>query len=106
MSNKNKGRIIAAVLWMFLISILLFWLPFLGPLIAGVVGGRVAGSVGAALFAVFLPAMVTGIALFFLTSLLTGLPVIGLIAGFGVFVMIIVNIGPLLLGAVIGGLIA
>ena len=40
MSTVKKGSIGSAMLWMFVISILLFWLPVLGGLIAGFVGGR------------------------------------------------------------------
>jgi hypothetical protein len=92
--------------WMFLISILLFWLPVIGPLIAGIVGGRKAGGAGPAIVAVFLPIVATGIAWFFFGSLLTGLPLIGAIAGLGAFVVLISHVGPLLLGAIIGGLFA
>ena len=49
----DNGSILAAVFWMFLISLLLFWRPFVGPLIAGIVGGKYAGGVGGALMAVF-----------------------------------------------------
>ena len=31
MGNAKKGSILAAVFWMFLISLLLFWLPVAGP---------------------------------------------------------------------------
>jgi hypothetical protein len=92
--------------WMFLISILLFWLPLAGPLIAGVVGGQKAGGVGPAIIAVFLPIAVTGIALFFFGSALTGLPLIGAIAGLGAFALLVAHVGPMLLGAIIGGLLA
>jgi hypothetical protein len=91
---------------MFLISILLFWLPVVGPLIAGVVGGKKAGGIGPAIVSVFLPIFVTGVALFFFSSALTGLPLIGAIAGFGVWILMIAHVGPLLLGAIVGGLLA
>ena len=56
---KGGGAVVGA-LWMFFISLLLFWLPVFGPLIAGFVGGKKAGGVGSALGAVFLPAIVLG----------------------------------------------
>ncbi len=68
MSNDQNGGIMAAMLWMFIVSLLLFWLPFIGPLIAGIVGGKKAGGVVAALLAVFLPGVLLGVALFFLAS--------------------------------------
>ena len=71
---SRPGSVGSAIAWMFLLSILLFWLPFIGPLVAGFVGGRKAGSLGNAIVAVFLPGAVFGIALFFLGSVLTGFP--------------------------------
>lgn len=90
---------------MFVLSILLFWLPIVGPLIAGFVGGRKAGTVSNALLAVFLPAILFGVALFFLASLLTGLPIIGFVAGAGGVALATAHIGPLLFGAIIGALL-
>lgn len=72
---------------MFLLSILLFWLPFIGPLVAGFVGGRKAGTLGNAILAVFLPTVIFGVALFFLASFLTGLPLFGVLAGAGGFAL-------------------
>lgn len=54
-----------------------------GPFVAGLVGGRKAGSVGNTLPAVFAPALVLAIILFGLATALTGLPLIGVIAGAG-----------------------
>ena len=106
MADEQKGSILSAIIWMFVISLLLFWLPFAGPLIAGIVGGKKAGGVGSALIAVFLPCIIFGVALSLLASSLTGIPFIGVIAGFGGFVLSISHIGPILLGAIIGGIIA
>jgi len=106
MSGAQHGSIVKAVVWMFVISILLFWLPVAGPMIAGVVGGKKAGGVGAAIFAVLLPALVAAVLLFFLASALTGIPLIGFFAALGGFWLSVVHVGPLLLGAVIGGAIA
>jgi hypothetical protein len=91
---------------MFVLSLLLFWLPLLGMFIAGLVGGRKAGSVGTALLAVFLPALVVGGLMFLLATALTGMPLLGAIAGFGTGVLIVANVVPLLAGAVVGGLLA
>src|SRR5262245_36634780 len=102
-SETNRGSIGAAIAWMFLLSILLFWLPVVGPLIAGFVGGRKAGGVGNAITAVFLPGIVFGIALFVLATVLMAMPLIGALAGFGGFVVAIAHVGPLLVGAIIGG---
>ena len=72
---RRKGSIGAAVVWMFVISLLLFWLPVFGPLIAGLVGGKKAGGVGPAVVAVFFPAIALGV-FFLVFSALTGMPVV------------------------------
>jgi hypothetical protein len=106
MPVEEKGSIIMAMIWMAVISLLLFWLPGIGPLIAGIVGGKVAGGVGAGLMAALLPALILAGLLLFAGTLLTGIPWIGAIAAMGTFVLILVNIIPLLIGALIGGLLA
>ncbi len=103
---KKEPSAIRGMLWMILISLLLFWLPFFGPLIAGFVGGKKAGTVGSAILAVFLPAILLGIFLFFFGTALSGIPGLGLIAGMGGFVLALTGIGPLLIGAIIGGAVA
>jgi hypothetical protein len=104
--HERKGSIISAMFWMFFLSLLLFWMPVLGPGIAGLVGGKKAGSVPAAVAAVFLPAIIFGVVIFLLAATFAGLPLIGLFFGFGAFVLSLVHVGPLLVGAVIGGLLA
>ena len=99
----ERGDVISGALWMIFISILLFWLPLLGPLIAGFVGGRKAGGVGSAICAVFLPALLIGVFLFTFATVLTGLPLLGVVAGAGSLYLTVGGIGPLLVGAVIGG---
>lgn len=103
----ETGSVVAGALWMLVLSILLFWLPFFGPLIAGVVGGKSAGGVGSGILAALLPAVVVGVLLFFFGTALTALPIVGAIfAAVGFFMMVALAIGPLLLGAIIGGLLA
>lgn len=105
--TTRKGSITSAFLWMTLLSVLLFWLPLFGSLIAGVVGGKKAGGLGKAVMAVFLPAVILGLGLFFASSALSGLPVVGgVIAGLGGITLAMINVGPLLLGGVIGGLLS
>ena len=103
---EEKGSVIMGMIWMAIISLLLFWLPAVGPLIAGIVGGKVAGSVGGGFMAALLPGILLSLVLFFAGTLLTGVPIIGVVAGMGVFVLILINIFPLLTGALIGGLLA
>ncbi|MCC5886093.1 MAG: hypothetical protein JJT88_06615 [Gammaproteobacteria bacterium] len=104
--NRPRGSVLAGMIWMAIISILLFWLPGIGSLIAGFVGGMKAGGVWNAIVAVFLPAILLAGLLFFFGSALTGIPIIGAIAGMGLFVLIVAGIGPLLVGAIIGGVLA
>jgi len=104
--TRPRGSVIAAMIWMAVISILLFWLPVFGSLIAGFVGGMKAGGVWNGIVAVFLPALLLAGLLFAFGSALTGIPVLGALAGMGVFVLIVAGIGPLLVGAIIGGILA
>lgn len=105
MSNNN-GSVVAGTLWMILISVLLFWLPTFGPLIAGIVGGKKAGGVGPGIIAALLPSIIVAMLLFTFSTALTTMPIVGAIAGMGIFMLMAIQIGPLLLGAIIGGLIA
>jgi hypothetical protein len=106
MGQGKEGSIGAGILWMFVMSLLLFWLPVVGPFLAGLVGGKKSGSVGNAIAAVFLPGVLFAVALFFLATSLTGLPLLGAVAGAGGLALSMAHVGPLLLGAIIGGLIA
>lgn len=103
---ENNGSVLAGMLWMFFISLLLFWLPTIGPLIAGIVGGKKSGGVGAAIVAALLPSLIMAFLLFAFFTALTAMPVIGAIAGLGIFMLLVLQVGPLLLGAIIGGIIA
>jgi hypothetical protein len=100
---EKRGSIGSAMVWMFVISILLFWIPILGSLIAGFVGGRKAGGVGSAIVAVFLPGIIFFLVLFFLAASLVGIPLIGIAAGAGGLMLSLIHVGPLLIGAIIGG---
>ena len=104
--RADKGGLAAAMVWMLVLSLLLFWLPVLGMFIAGLIGGRKAGSVGTAIAAVLLPALVVAVVMFFMATALTGMPVLGAIAGFGAGVLVVANVVPLLVGAVVGGILA
>lgn len=103
---ESNGSIILGMIWMFIISLLLIWLPALGPLIAGIVGGKVAGGVGRGLVAALLPGLLLAVVLFFFGTVLTGLPMIGaLIAGSSILLYLL-YVPILLIGALIGGLLA
>lgn len=103
----RRGGALAGAIWMFIIALLLFWLPFFGPLIAGFVGGKKAGNVGSAIAAVFLPAIVLGVAFFVFGTALTFMPLVGAVTGATAFLAVAaVAVGPLLLGAILGGALA
>jgi len=91
---------------MFLLEILLFWIPFVGSLIAGFVGGKKAGGLGNALVAVFLPIVIFSIVLGMMAASLVAIPLVGAFAGLGGFMFAATHVGPLLLGAIAGGLAA
>lgn len=106
---KKQSSIGAAMLWMIIVSLLLFWLPLIGPFIGGVVGGRKAGSVKRGLAACFLPALLFAIFVFIVMTL-WGLPLSGLvlggILGGTVAVTIIFEGFSLVCGAIVGGALA
>jgi len=104
--SKPKGSVVGAMFVMFFVSLILFWLPVIGPLIAGIAGGKKAGGIGGAFMAVLLPGLILGTILFVLAGSLTGIPLLGAVAGAGAFVLSLVGVGPLLLGAIIGGAFA
>jgi hypothetical protein len=104
--SVERGGVVRGSLWMLFILVLLFWLPVFGPLLAGAVGGKKAGGVGTAIAAVFLPCVLLAAFLFLYSTALTGLPLIGAMVGMGSFLLLVGNLGPLLVGAIIGGLIA
>jgi hypothetical protein len=91
---------------MLLLSILLFWLPVLGLFIAGLVGGRKAGTLWRGLAAALVPALVVGVLAFLLATVLTGMPILGFIAGLGAGALVVASVVPLLFGAALGGALA
>jgi hypothetical protein len=101
----QEGSVGSALLWMVGLSILLFWLPTIGPLVAGFVGGRKAGGVGPALIAAIIPAVLVA-ALIFPLGTLVSLPVIGALVGAGLFFVILFQSAPLLIEVLIGGALA
>jgi high-affinity K+ transport system ATPase subunit B len=99
-------RLLAAMNWMAGLSLALFWLPGIGSLAAGLVGGWKAGSVRTALVAAFLPAILNAVLAAVGVAYLTHWIGWGVLAGFGAAVWSLTSIGPLLLGAMVGSLVA
>jgi MFS family permease len=106
MAEANNGSMIMGMIWMLVLSLLLFWLPAFGSLIAGIVGGKVAGGVGSGILAALLPGILLALALFFGGTMLTAMPVIGAVIAGGGLLLYVFYIPPLLIGALIGGLMA
>lgn len=104
--QRAQGSILGGAIWMIVISVLFFWLTPISQLVAGFVGGRKAGGVGGAIVAAILSSILVGGVLFFLATLLTGIPIIGAIAGLGGLVLASTGIIPLLIGALVGGALA
>lgn len=90
---------------MTVLSLLLSWLPVLGPLVAGFVGGRKAGGVGRAVLAAILPAVLLGLLVFAVVTWLN-MPVVGVFLGGATTLVILVHAGTLLVGAVVGGMLS
>lgn len=104
--SENRGSILLGMIWMFVISLLLIWLPALGPLIAGIVGGKTAGGVLRGFLAALLPGVLLAAFIFLFGSFFTGLPVIGVMLAGGSIILYLFYIPVLLIGALIGGLLA
>lgn len=90
---------------MTILSILLFWVPVLGPFIAGYFGGKSAGGVINAVTAALLPALAFAF-LVFSTGVVADLPVLGAILGGAAFLVMGVHVLPLVIGGMIGGMVA
>jgi predicted branched-subunit amino acid permease len=105
-ARSARRSVISAMNWMGGLSLLLFWMPIVGPLVAGLVGGHKAGTVKRAVVAVFLPALLLGLLVTAGVAYLTDLLAWGVLAGLGTAVLLLLQVGPMLAGALTGGLIA
>jgi len=106
MAEAKKGSVTMGMIWMLILSLLLLWLPAFGPLIAGIVGGKVAGGVGSGILAALLPGILLAVGLLVGGTMLTALPIVGAIMAGGSLLLYAFYIPPLLIGALIGGLMA
>lgn len=104
--DGTRGSVFWGGFWMILISVLLFWLPGIGGFIGGLIGGKRSGGVGPALLAWLVSSLLVGVLFATLGTMLTGMIVIGAIAGLGGLIVALIDSGGRLLGAIVGGLIA
>jgi hypothetical protein len=104
--DGGGGSVMGGAIWMIVISVLLFWIPGVGGFIGGLVGGKTAGGVGGALLAWFMSSILIGVLFAVLGTMLSGMILIGALAGLGGLVLGFIDAGTRLLGAVIGGFLA
>jgi len=101
---SNRG-VWPAWLWMFVLALLLGWIPFIGPAIAGFVGGLQAGDTRSALIAALIPSVIVAGLLFLLGSVV-GLPIVAALVSAGLVVILLIGSLPLLAGAFLGGMLS
>lgn len=94
----ERGSVLKAAFLMGVISLLLIWLPIVGPVIAGIVGGRAARTVGKALLASIVPSLLVAGALFAILNAFE-LPLIGALSGVAVFIFILIGDIPMAIAA-------
>lgn len=94
----ERGSVLKAALYMGVISLLLIWLPLIGPIVAGIVGGKAARTVGKALVAAIIPSILLGAGLFAVLNAFD-LPLIGALSGIGVFLFILIGDIPMIIAA-------
>ena len=94
----DKRVIISAAFWMFALSIVLGWIPFVGSFVAGYEGGKKAGSLSGALIAVIVPILLITLLFKYAFSILYFKEDVGASLIIGVFNTM------LFLGALFGGL--
>lgn len=94
----ERGSVLKAAFYMSVISLLLIWLPIVGPVVAGIVGGRAARTVGKALLASIIPSILVAGALFAILNAFD-LPLIGALSGVAIFLFILIGDIPMAIAA-------
>lgn len=94
--QSDSGSILAGGVWIFIIQLLLIWLPVVGSLIAGYVGGKKSGSViGGVIAAIIVPLI--------MVPLIQFIPVVGQILGGVVVIAYLLFAIFIFIGVIIGG---
>lgn len=94
----ERGSVAKAALYMGAISLVLIWLPVIGPIVAGIVGGKAARTVGKAIVAAIIPSILLGAGLFAILNAFD-LPLIGALSGIGIFLFILIGDIPMIIAA-------
>jgi len=100
MAEEKKGSVGSGFRWMLILSLLLCWLPVIGPFLAGFVGGKKTGGVVKAFLAALIPIGLLAAIVFAIGAGSSGALEVGAVLGVGVFVLVMLEICPLLLGGV------
>lgn len=101
----RRSSLFVSMLWMIVISMLLFFLPAINGLVGGGVGGYKAGSAGRGLGAAILPAAIVGASIWVLLAIFDA-PILGFLSGIAVGIWAMFSSLGLLIGAIIGGALA
>lgn len=102
-ADAERRAVVAGSVIMVVVSLALFFAPALNGMVAGIVGGYRVGEPRRALMAALLPAVVVGLGLLVLLSVLE-IPVLGALGTAAVGAWVVVSVVGLLFGALIGGL--
>jgi hypothetical protein len=105
-ATRHTGSLGSGIGWILLLSILIGWIPLIGPLIAGIVGGKKSGGVINGLMAAVIPSLLFANLLVFLAGTLRGIPVLGSLVALGALSLAFAGLLPILLGALVGGALA
>ena len=84
------------------LSLVLFWLPIIGSFAAGFAGSKRASNHQTTLVATLISALALGPTMFFLSSNMTALPVVGALARNGKVCLSLCFMIPLILGSIAG----
>ncbi len=101
-SKLSQTNLLPTVLVMWIIAFVLFWLPVVGSFVAGFAGSRKANNHQTAFTASIISTVTLGIAMFFLSTSMTALPVLGAIARKGSLCLSLSFMIPLILGGLVG----
>ncbi len=101
-TGMGVGR---GVTWILGLLFLIGWIPVVGGFVAGVVGGKKSGGVMNGLMASIIPSLILANVFLAVTAKVQDIPVIGMLATFGAVALAFAGLAPVVLGALVGGLI-